>query len=167
MSQAQMRDIVASVERASGRQPRALVIGAGFGGLAAAIRLQAAGLQVTLVEAREGPGGRASQLRLDGFTFDMGPTLITAPVLLEDLWRCAGRELCADVALTPLSPFYRIVFHDGCTFDSWGTAGADEAEIARFEPRDVAGYRTFLAATQRIYQRAFVELARQPFLTTR
>ncbi len=144
---------------------RAIVIGAGFGGLAAAIRLQAAGLRVTLVEARARLGGRAYQLKADGFTFDMGPTLITAPHLLEDLWQTAGRDLHEDVILKPLNPFYRIVFQDGCSFDSWGTTEADEAEIARFEPRDLAGYRAFLAATEQIYQRAFVDLATQPFLT--
>lgn len=142
-----------------------IVIGGGFGGLAAAIRLQAAGYAVTIVEAREKLGGRAYQLKEDGFTFDMGPTLITAPHLLEDLWATAGRSLKEDVPLVPLSPFYRIYFRDGRSFDYWGTAAEDEAEIARFEPRDVAGYRAFLADTQRIYQRAFADLANQPFLT--
>lgn len=149
----------------AGSRQKILVIGSGFGGLAAAIRLQAAGHAVTLVEARDRPGGRASQLQMQGFTFDMGPTLITAPSLLEELWRTAGRDLHDDVTLMRLNPFYRIVFHDGRSFDYWGTAEADEAEIARFEPRDVAGYRAFLAATQRIYQRGFVDLARQPFLS--
>jgi phytoene desaturase len=143
---------------------RAIVIGAGFGGLATAIRLQAAGLQIMLIEARDQLGGRASQLKTKGFTFDLGPTLITAPHLLENLWHAAGHDLHNDVVLTPLSPFYRIVFHDGRSFDSWGTCGEDEAEIARFEPRDVAGYRAFLLATQQIYQRAFNDLAAQPFL---
>jgi phytoene desaturase len=151
------------VTHAAGRQ-KVLVIGSGFGGLATAIRLQAAGHAVTLVEARERPGGRASQLQKQGFTFDMGPTLITAPSLLEELWQTAGRELRDDVTLTRLNPFYRIAFHDGRSFDYWGTAEADEAEIAQFEPRDVAGYRAFLEATQHIYQRAFVDLAGQPFL---
>ncbi|QBD77363.1 phytoene desaturase [Ktedonosporobacter rubrisoli] len=151
------------VARASGKQ-KILVIGSGFGGLATAIRLQAACHPVTLLEARERPGGRASQLRTQGFTFDMGPTLITAPHLLEDLWQVAGRNLRDDVSMIPLCPFYRIIFHDGRSFDYWGTAEADEAEIARFEPRDVAGYRAFLAATQGIYERAFVDLAKQPFL---
>ncbi len=142
-----------------------VVIGGGFGGLAAAIRLQAAGQQVTLVEARERVGGRAYQLKQGGFTFDMGPSLITAPDLLRDLWASAGRQLEEDVTLTPLHPFYRIYFHDGRRFDYAGTPAEDEAEIARFEPRDVAGYRAFLAETQRLYQRAFVDLADHPFLT--
>lgn len=147
------------------RKGKVIVIGGGFGGLAAAIRLQAAGHAVTLLEAREHLGGRAYQLKEDGFTFDMGPTLITAPHLLEDLWAAAGRSLKEDVTLVPLSPFYRIYFHDGRYFDYWGTAAEDEAEIARFESRDVEGYRAFLADTQRIYQRAFADLADQPFLT--
>lgn len=144
---------------------RVIVIGGGFGGLASAIRLQAAGHGVTLVEARERLGGRAYQLKAEGFTFDMGPSLITAPHLLEDLWRAAGRRLEEDVQLMPLSPFYRICFRDGRYFDYWGTPAEDEAEIAKFDARDVAGYRAFLAATQRIYERAFVDLADQPFLT--
>jgi phytoene desaturase len=146
-------------------EQRLIVIGGGFGGLASAIRLQAAGQQVTLVEARERLGGRAYQLKEDGFTFDMGPSLITAPDLLRDLWASAGRRLEDDLLLVPLSPFYRIYFHDGRFFDYWGTSAQDEAEIARFEPRDVAGYRAFLAETKQLYERAFVDLANQPFLT--
>ncbi|HEY7833470.1 MAG TPA: phytoene desaturase family protein [Ktedonobacterales bacterium] len=142
-----------------------IVIGGGFGGLAAAIRLRAAGHAVTLVEARERLGGRAYQLQTDGYTFDMGPSLITAPHLLRELWSAAGRRLEDDVTLQPLSPFYRIYFRDGRHFDYWGLAEADEAEIARFEPRDVAGYRAFLARSGQLYDRAFVELADQPFLT--
>ncbi|MEO8970147.1 MAG: phytoene desaturase family protein [Ktedonobacteraceae bacterium] len=142
-----------------------IVIGGGFGGLATAIRLQATDHAVTIVEAREHLGGRAYQLKDNGFTFDMGPTLITAPHLLEELWAIAGRNLKDDITLLPLSPFYRIYFHDGRYFDYWGTAAEDEAEIAKFEPRDVAGYRAFLADTQHIYERAFADLANQPYLT--
>lgn len=144
---------------------KAIVIGGGFGGLATAIRLQAAGHTVTIVEAREHLGGRAYQLKDNGFTFDMGPTLITAPHLLEELWATAGRNLQDDITLLPLSPFYRINFHDGRYFDYWGTTEGDEAEIAKFEPRDVAGYRSFLTDTQHIYERAFADLANQPYLT--
>jgi phytoene desaturase len=147
------------------RKATAIVIGGGFGGLATAIRLQAAGQAVTLVEARERLGGRAYQLKKDGFTFDMGPSLITAPHLLEDLWKSAGSSLEEDVTLLQLSPFYRIYFQDGRYFDYWGTPAEDEAEIAKFEPRDVQGYRSFLADTKRIYERAFADLADQPFLT--
>jgi phytoene desaturase len=147
------------------RQSKAIVIGGGFGGLATAIRLQAAGQAVTLLEARDRLGGRAYRLQKDGFTFDMGPSLITAPHLLEDIWKAAGRSLKDDIALVPLSPYYRIYFQDGRYFDYWGTPAEEDAEIAKFEPRDVVGYRAFLAATERIYQRAFADLADQPFLT--
>ncbi len=147
------------------RSNTAIVIGGGFGGLATSIRLQAAGTAVTLIEARQHLGGRAYQLKQDGFTFDMGPSLITAPHLLEDLWKAAGRSFQEDISLVPLSPFYRIYFHDGRYFDYWGTQVEDEAEIAKFEPRDVQGYRAFLEDTRRIYNRAFTDLADQPFLT--
>ncbi|HLI05906.1 MAG TPA: phytoene desaturase [Ktedonobacteraceae bacterium] len=164
MKQLRVDHFVATPVLSQGKK-RAIVIGGGFGGLATAIRLQAAGYAVTLVEARERLGGRAYQLKDAGFTFDMGPTLLTAPHLLEDLWAAAGRNLQDDVPLVPLSPFYRIYFRDGRWFDYWGSGAADEAEIAKFEPRDAAGYRAFLADTRRIYQRAFADLAAQPFLT--
>ncbi len=140
-----------------------VVVGAGFGGLASAIRLQAAGHDVTLIEARERVGGRAYQLQDAGFTFDMGPTLITAPYLLEDLWSTAGRRLEDDLQLLPLSPAYRIFFSDGRYFDYGGGVEQDEDEVAKFEPRDVQGLRDFLKATEGIYRRAFDDLAGQPF----
>jgi phytoene desaturase len=144
---------------------RVVVIGAGFGGLAAALRLQTAGFAVTVIEARAQPGGRASQFKSQGYTFDMGPTLLTLPHLLEELWQLAGRDMREDLDLVELSPFYRLLLRDGRVFDAWGKATQDEAAIARFAPRDVLGYRAFLAETQRIYERAFVDLARQPFLS--
>src|SRR5271165_7513554 len=88
--------------------PHAVVIGAGFGGLAAAIRLGARGYRVTILEKLDAPGGRASVFRQDGFTFDAGPTILTAPFLLEELWQLCGRAMREDVVLTPVSPFYRI-----------------------------------------------------------
>jgi phytoene desaturase len=140
-----------------------VVIGAGLGGLACAVRLQAAGLRVVLVEARAAPGGRAGVLEYEGFRFDTGPTLITAPHLLRDLWESAGASFEDDVTLMPLRPYYRIVFADGRWFDYWGETERDEAEIARYSPSDVLGYRAFLRATERIYRRAFQDLAGQPF----
>mgnify|MGYP005843130199 CR=1 FL=1 len=140
-----------------------IVIGAGLGGLACAARLQAAGLRVCVVEALERPGGRAGVLEVNGFRFDTGPTLITAPSLLRDLWESTGRALEDDLALVRLEPYYRIVFADGQWFDYWGDPERDEAEIARFSPRDVLGYRAFLEATEAIYQRAFLDLAGKPF----
>jgi len=140
-----------------------VVIGAGLGGLACAVRLQAAGLSVALVEARAAPGGRAGVLECDGFRFDTGPTLITAPQLLRELWESAGASFDDELTLIPLQPYYRIVFADGRWFDYWGDTDRDEAEIARFSPSDVSGYRAFLQATERIYRRAFEDLAGQPF----
>lgn len=144
---------------------RAVVIGSGFGGLAAAIRLQAAGLHVTLIEASRQLGGRASQIKDAGYTFDTGPTIITAPYLLEDLWRATGRELHTDVDLIPLQPYYQIRFRDGATFDygPGATPSGIEAEIARLSPRDLPGYRRFMANTEQIYRRAFEQLGRRPF----
>ncbi len=141
----------------------AIVIGAGLGGLATAIRLQATSHDVTLIEARERVGGRAYQLQDAGFTFDMGPTLITAPNLLRDLWALAGRRFDDDVHLTTLSPAYRIYFSDGRHFDYGLGTEQDEQEVAKFDPRDVQGLRDFLAATEQIYQRAFDDLAGKPF----
>lgn len=148
----------------TGQQRQIAVIGSGFGGLGSAIRLQAAGHQVTIVEARERLGGRAYQLKDAGYTFDMGPSLVTAPHLIRDLWSFAGRDLDADLPLIPLDPFYRIYFRDGRYFD-YGGGGVerDEAEIARFNPDDVAGLRRFMALTETIYKRAFDDLAGQSF----
>jgi phytoene desaturase len=142
---------------------RVIVVGAGFGGLAAAIRLQAAGHQVLLLEKRAAIGGRASQLRDGGYTFDLGPSIITAPHLLRDLWASAGARLEDNVTLVPLKPYYRIYFSRERYFDYGGTPDEVEAQIRKFRPGDVAGYHRFMAASGRIYQRAFEDLAGQPF----
>src|SRR5262245_54895322 len=120
---------------------RAAVIGSGFGGLAVAIRLQAAGFRTTLFEARDLPGGRAYVYRERGFTFDAGPTVITAPDCLEELAAAAGRRLSDYTRLLPVDPFYRLVWPDGDTFDYVGDEDRMAAEIARRHPRDAAGYR--------------------------
>ena len=143
--------------------PHAVVIGSGFGGLAAAVRLGARGWRVTVLEALPEPGGRARVHRQDGFTFDAGPTVITAPFLLEELWALCGKRLSDEVDLRPVAPFYRVRFDDGSTFDYTGDAAAMEAEVARLAPEDVAGYRSFLAASQAIFQVGFEQLAHVPF----
>ena len=145
------------------RRPHSIVVGAGFGGLASAVRLQAAGHQVTLIEKRAQLGGRAGQIKADGFTFDTGPSIITAPHLLEDLWASAGARLSDDLELVPLAPYYRIYFDEGRYFDYGGTPEQVEAQVRSFDPRGVDGYRRFMEATQRIYQRAFGDLAGQSF----
>lgn len=149
--------------RQSSAQGRIVVIGGGFGGLATAIRLQAAGYRVRLVEAQPQLGGRAGQWQSQGYTFDLGPTLITAPELLNDLWATASRSLADDLELIPLRPFYRICFEDGRSFDYGGGSAEDEAAIRQFAPADIGGYHEFLAATERLHQRAFIDLAGQPF----
>src|SRR5688572_8932732 len=96
---------------------RACVIGAGFGGIALAIRLQAAGIATTLIEARDKPGGRAYFWQRDGFTFDAGPTAITDPARLRELWELTGHAMADDVELLPVTPFYRLSWPDGTSFD--------------------------------------------------
>jgi phytoene desaturase len=151
----------ASVER----RTTAIVIGSGIGGLSVAIRLQAAGHRVVILEARDKIGGRASQIVDRGYTFDTGPTLITAPELLRELWEIVGERFDDDIELRPLAPFYRILFQDGASFDYWGSGEAEAAEIAKFNERDVDGYREFLAASGRIYEQAFTKLGHTPFLS--
>ncbi len=140
-----------------------VVIGSGFGGLAAAIRLGAKGYKVTVLEKLDGPGGRAYVFHQDGFTFDSGPTIVTAPFLLDELWRLCGRELADDVALAPLDPFYRIRFHDGSHLDCFADTDAMRAEIARIAPDDVAGYDEFMRKSAAIYRVGFEKLGDVPF----
>lgn len=141
-----------------------VVIGGGFGGLAAAIRLASAGARVQLFEARDQLGGRAYVYRKNGFTFDGGPTVITAPFLFDELFALTGRRREDYVQFAPLDPFYRI-FHPQ---DGWLDYNDDPAFIAdqirRWNPDDVAGYQRFMETTRAIFQKGFVELADRPFL---
>lgn len=144
-------------------QRHAVVIGSGFGGLAAAVRLGARGYRVTVLEKLDAPGGRAYVYRQDGFTFDAGPTVITAPFLLEELWELCGRKLADDIDLRPVAPFYRIRFDDGTSFDYSGDAEAMRAEVARLAPGDVAGYERFLKASEAIFKVGFEQLGHVAF----
>jgi phytoene desaturase len=143
--------------------PRAVVVGAGFGGLAAAVRLKALGYRVTLLEALPDPGGRARVFRRDGFTFDAGPTVITAPYLLDELFQLSGRDSRDYFQLVPVDPFYRILFHGGESFDFVGDDERLLAQIERFEPRDVDGYRRLARHAERIFRVGYLGLADQPF----
>ncbi len=143
---------------------RAAVIGSGFGGLAAAIRLQAMGVQTVCFEARDKPGGRAYVYEDQGFTFDAGPTVITAPQCLEELFTISGRKLQQYVRLLPVTPFYRLRWADGIEFDYVGDESALLEQIRRINPADVSGYRKFADYTQRVFQKGYVELGAQPFL---
>lgn len=143
--------------------PTAAVIGSGFGGLAAAIRLQARGYQTTLFEMRDQPGGRAYVYRDQGFTYDAGPTIITAPFLIDELFALAGKKTSDYLRIVPCDPFYRIVFHDGTAFDYNGDPAAMRAQVQRLAPGDVEGYERLVEKTREIFQRAFIDLADQPF----
>ena len=143
---------------------RAIVIGAGFGGLALAIRLQSAGVQTTIVEARDQPGGRAYHWVKDGFTFDAGPTVITDPPCLRELWALSGRDMAADVDLVPVTPFYRLDWPDGSRFDYSNDEAALRAEIAKLNPADVAGYDRFLGYSKGVYEQGYVKLGAVAFL---
>ncbi|WP_404373104.1 phytoene desaturase [Sphingomonas sp. MMS24-J45] len=142
----------------------AIVIGAGFGGLALAIRLQSAGVETTIVEARDKPGGRAYVWEKDGFTFDAGPTVITDPPSLQELWALTGRDMADDVTLVPVMPFYRLSWPDGTTFDYSNDENALRAEIAKLNPEDVAGYAKFLEYSAGVYEEGYRKLGHVAFL---
>jgi phytoene desaturase len=150
---------------AAGRRgpPHAVVIGSGFGGLAAAVRLGARGFRVTVLERLEQPGGRANVFRQDGFTFDAGPTIVTAPFLFEELWQLAGRRLADDIELRSLDPFYRIRFDDGTVFDCSADPQAMQAQIARLAPGDVGGYDAFMRESEAVYKVGFEQLGHVAF----
>jgi phytoene desaturase len=143
---------------------RAAVIGSGFGGLAAAIRLATAGVRVTVFEARDLPGGRAYVHRDGGYTFDAGPTVITAPECIDALFTEAGRRRADYCELLPVTPFYRLAWPDGVTFDYDGNPDHMRAQIAARDPGDVAGYDRFAAYSRRVFEAGYKELAATPFL---
>lgn len=141
----------------------AVVIGAGFGGLAAAIRLRARGYPVVLLEGMDQPGGRAAVFRQDGFTFDAGPTVITAPYLLHELFSLVGRDSRDYFELVPVDPFYRIEFPDGTHFDYVGDEERLLAQIEQFNPADVDGYRRLARLSERIFDIGYTQLSDVPF----
>jgi phytoene desaturase len=143
---------------------QAIVVGAGFGGLALGIRLQSAGIETTIVEARDKPGGRAYYWEKDGFTFDAGPTVVTDPACLEELWALSGRDMKADVTLLPVTPFYRLSWPDGTQFDYSNDDVALNAEIAKLSPSDVAGYRQFLEYSANVHREGYQRLGSVAFL---
>ena len=142
----------------------AAVIGAGFGGLALAIRLQSAGIATTVIEARDRPGGRAYVWEKEGHTFDAGPTVITDPDCLRALWALTGADIAGDVELVPVAPFYRLSWPDGTIFDYGNDDAALDAQIGRLDPADVAGYRRFLDYSAGVYREGYEKLGAVPFL---
>jgi phytoene desaturase len=140
-----------------------IVIGSGFGGLAAAVRLRAMGHHVLVVEAGDQAGGRARVFKRDGYSFDAGPTVITAPYLLDELFELVGRDPKDYYELMPVDPFYRVHFPDGRHFDYVGDEDRLMEQIARFNPADVDGYRRMVVHAKKIFEKGYVELADVPF----
>lgn len=146
---------------------KTIVIGAGFGGLALAIRLQAAGIPTLLLEQRDKPGGRAYVYQDQGFTFDAGPTVITDPGAIEELFTLAGKRMADYVELLPVTPFYRLCWEGGKVFDYDNDQARLEAQIRRFNERDVEGYRRFLDYSQAVFKEGYLKLGTVPFLSFR
>ncbi|MFK7845200.1 MAG: phytoene desaturase family protein [Rhodothermales bacterium] len=148
------------------KNKEAIVIGAGFGGLSIANRLQSAGMQVTLLEKRPKVGGRAYQFIEKGYTFDMGPSLITAPDLIDDIFEQAGRSASDYFDLLPLDPYYRIYFHDNTYIDYSGDAEQMKAQMRKFNHKDAEQYDAFMKAIAPIYDEVITKkLGAQPFDT--
>ena len=143
---------------------RAAVIGSGFGGLGAAIRLQSAGIQTVLYEARDLPGGRAYVYEDEGFTFDAGPTVITAPHTLTDLFELTGRRLEDYIELMEVQPMYRLIWSDGDRFDYVRDEAAMVAQIAQRSQRDADGYQRFFEYAKKVFKKGYTDLADRPFL---
>ena len=143
---------------------RAAVIGSGLGGLAAAIRLAAGGVKTVLYEGLDELGGRAGVFTEDGYVFDRGPTVITAPEAVEELFLVAGKKMSDYVELLPVEPMYRLLWEDGTRFDYSADLDALTAEIRRVAPGDEAGYHEFYAYAKKVYDAGYTELCHVPFL---
>ncbi len=141
----------------------AIVIGAGFGGIAASLRLRARGYQVTLLDRLDRIGGRAQVFRRDGFVFDAGPTVVTAPFLFEELFELFGKRMSDYVDMRPVEPWYRFRFPDGREFSYGGTTEELLEEIGRFNEGDRQGYLKMVEHSKRIFDKGFTELGDQPF----
>lgn len=140
----------------------AIVIGAGLGGLASAMRLGAKGWRVTVLDRLDRPGGRGSSITMGGHRFDLGPTIVTVPQGLRDLWAACGRDFDRDVRLVPMDPFYEIRFDDGQTFTARQDDAAMQAEVARISPRDARGYQRFLKDSEARYRFGYEDLGKRP-----
>lgn len=142
----------------------AAIIGAGFGGLALAIRLQSAGISTTIIEARDKPGGRAYYWERQGFVFDAGPTVITDPPCLEELWELSGNALSDDVDLVPVKPFYRLNWPDGVQYDYSNDEEELRAEIRKLSPNDLDGYDKFQEYSRGVEKEGYQKLGSVAFL---
>ena len=140
-----------------------IVIGSGFGGLASALRMRAKGYDVTLLEKHPDIGGRARVFKKDRFTYDGGPTVITAPYLFEELFSLFGKKISNYVKIVPLNLWYRFVFNNGETFDYNGNDKSMEEQIKKFSAEDYKGYKRLVSFTEKIFDKGFTDLADKPF----
>ncbi len=148
----------------TGARNRAVVVGAGFGGIASALRLSAKGYRVTLLDRARMLGGRAQVFEKDGFKHDAGPTVITAPFLLDELFELFGKKSGDYFTLKPLTPWYRFYFdEDGSTFDYGGTLEETLAAMRAIDPLDGDGYLRMLDHSKALFDAGFTNLADQPF----
>jgi phytoene desaturase len=150
-----------SKQVAGAMKPHAIIIGAGLGGLASAMRLGAKGYRVTVLDRLDSPGGRGSSITCNGHRFDLGPTIVTVPQVFRELWAACGRDFDADVDLRALDPFYEIRWPDGSNFTARQDDAAMKAEVARLSPGDLRGYEKFLADSERRYWVGFEDLGRR------
>ncbi len=146
------------------RNKSAVVIGSGFGGLALAIRLQSKGFDVTILEKNSMPGGHAYQKKVKGYTFDMGPSLITAPAIIQDVFQSAGKNLEDYLDLIYLDPFYRIYFHDSSFIDYTADAEFMKTQMGKFNKNDARNYDKFMEYTRKLYKVVIEDkLGAEPF----
>ncbi|MDP3509260.1 MAG: phytoene desaturase family protein [Candidatus Melainabacteria bacterium] len=145
--------------------PKVIVIGAGFGGIAAALRMRKKGYEVLLVDKQDRLGGRGYVYERNGFTYDAGPTVITAPFLIEELFALFDRKMVEYMQLVPVEPWYQIRFDDGTSFRYGGTFAETLSEVEKFSPEDVAGYKKLFAKCKKIFDVGFTELGDHAFLS--
>ena len=143
---------------------KVIIIGTGFGGLGAAARLAAQGYDVEMFDKQDKPGGRAYVFEQNGFKFDGGPTVITAPFMFDDIFELAGKRREDYIEFKPLDPFYRIFDHNGKQFDYNDDPDFIAGEIAKWDSADVEGYNRFMDSTKAIFEKGFIQLADKPFL---
>ena len=149
------------------KDKKIIVIGSGFGGIAAALRMRAKGYKVTLLEKHPDLGGRARVFKKDGFTYDGGPTVITAPYLFEELFSLFDKKISDYVKIVPLDLWYRFIFEDKTSFDYSGNEASMEKEIQKFSKDDISGYKKLVGFTQKIFNKGFTELSTKPFNSIR
>jgi len=142
---------------------KSIVIGSGFGGISSALRLKAKKHDVTLIEKHQDLGGRARVFKKNGFTFDGGPTVITAPYLINELFELFNKKVENYIKLTPLNIWYQFIFEDGMKFDYSGNEDQMKQQIEKINKDDVKGYEELVKFTKKIFDKGFTELADIPF----